>query len=139
MKRKTGDESQTSTSGSWSSSGSRQAVTHSIFELVIFTFLSNTGFTLTLPLFIKLKIFFFYVPLTSLFVNVCLKAVSLNDQADGVKPQESPTTQAHVTEIPPTSTPPPSASPLHPVLDNSLGEVDRAAVYRAPEVGQILS
>lgn len=66
--------------------------------------------------------------------------MSPNEKADGVKPQENPTTQAHVTEIPPTSTPPPPpASTLHPALDNSLSEVDMAAVYRAPEVGLILS
>lgn len=113
-------------------------VIHSTFELFIFNFLSRaSSLALTHLLFIKLEICFLYV-------HVCLKAVSPIDQADGVKPQESPTTQAHVTEIPPTSTPPPpppppSASPLHPALDNSLSEVDRAAVYRVPEVGQGLS
>lgn len=69
-----------------------------------------------------------------------MKAVST--KVDEVKLQDSPTTQALVTEIPPTpSTPPlpPPPSPLHPELDNSLGEVDRAAVYRTPEVSQIPS
>lgn len=75
----------------------------------------------------------------SLFVHVCLKAVSSNDKPDGVKPQESSATHAHVTEPSPTSTPLPPASTLHPALDNSLGEVDRSAVYRAPAVGQIFS
>lgn len=74
------------------------------------------------------------------FVHVCLKAVSPNDRADGLTAQESPATQAHVTELPPTSPPPPPAapaSPLHPALDNRLGERDRVGVYRGPEVGQI--
>lgn len=75
-----------------------------------------------------------------------MKAVSPNNKEDGVKPRDSPTTQAHVTEIPPTPTPPspsppppPSPSPLHPELDNSLGEVDRAAAYRTPEVSEVSS
>lgn len=70
-----------------------------------------------------------------------MKAVSTNNKADGVKPTDSPATQAHVTEIPPTPSnpPPPPPSPLHPELDNSLSEVNRAAAYRTPEVSQIVS
>lgn len=57
-----------------------------------------------------------------------MKAVSVNDITDAVKPQESPSIQAHVTEIPPT--PPP-----HQRQDKkSLSEVSGAAAYRNPEV-----
>lgn len=52
----------------------------------------------------------------------------MNDITDAVKPQESPSIQAHVTEIPPT--PPP-----HQRQDKkSLSEVSGAAAYRNPEV-----
>lgn len=60
-----------------------------------------------------------------------MKAVSLNDKTDVVKPQESPSTQAHVTEIPPTTPPP----PVHQHQDkSSLNEVNKAAAYQNPEV-----
>lgn len=65
------------------------------------------------------------------FTHGCMKAVSLNDKTDVVKPQESPSTQAHVTEIPPTTPPP----PVHQHQDkSSLNEVNKAAAYRNPEV-----
>lgn len=57
-----------------------------------------------------------------------MKVVSLNNTTDVVKPQESPSIQAHVTEIPPT--PPPNQ---HQDKKSLIG-VDGAAVYQSPEV-----
>lgn len=62
------------------------------------------------------------------FVHDCMKVVSLNNTTDVVEPQESPSIQAHVTEIPPTPTP-----NQHQDKKSLIG-VGGAAVYQNPEV-----
>lgn len=57
-----------------------------------------------------------------------MKVVSLNSTTNEVKPQESPPTQAEVTESPPTT------QPRRYPDQKRLSEISGAAVYQNPDV-----